>query len=1284
MASIFTRFLFCAAGFLVLLDRGTAAPDPTPGSFPARMLRGYGEVSGESVQVSPTSSLLTIHCADESKARVLQAKYLSDLGLLPGVTMQAVETARGALPARAIAGQGLIAAVHAGGTVFILAAEDAAGLKAVCENNLPADATLDMTDESERDAGVPMYLDRWDRYGARFYYAPLVPPGDISAAPRPVAYSPQTDFDFAMDSGNWGLVPWESPFPIEQAEGILKTPMWAWMVPQAQKTGVPLGINLDIGVPCSLFNRYREQWTQHDPQYLGGYYGLRDTDEGIFSWDATTARDAELASLQQTVRRYDNVDNIINWLNPFGEMGHGAPDNLINYGPVADAGYREFLKARYGTPGAVAKRWYGHDGALTSWKQVHVPELATFLGWGKDCVDLTGTWKISRNAAAGADSAAPAFDDSPWASITAPGDAIGILSPHTPAVLRRHITINPKWRAAHANAYLYVFDLSDTRDLVRNGDPGTQTFLNGAPLEEAQPAEPGDEAHWAAYDVSSSLKPGDNVVAVDVPQGFFNYRVYISPQAPRSYPDLGPQLNAQWADFIDWGSWSRAEAVRRGTQMIRQVDPNRPVTFMAPDSYADDLKNVVEDYGGVFHNTGYMAGVWADFNSMEMNSADLPTDCEPGSGAKTLKEFKGFLGRWSTEGIQGVDYFQHIGDVEWNPEIRSYFHDTLNLWHLIGKYHTPKAQLALFSSDRVDRLYGFPFHRNRKDDLPHGHWDVRFNELLMPVFNRDELYPHDFERGYADAYKVVIDSNTSVMDPDLVDHIAKWVKAGGIFVTWGQTGRNTSVEKDAWPIAKLTGYKVTGGISDTSRNLKAVDTQGIVPNDVPWTTRSARGLTLEKSAPECADLLRWQDGSTAVGLRPLGKGYVIDIGAQIAQGDALKLFTGICDWAKLAHIPATAPNVLMRHFVSNNGLYDVWAIWNPQQTPVRTTLTIKNGLDLKSAWDVKTAQPIPLQPGTDGPSMPVHLDSWVTQVVLTPRHAIAAAPAEWFALQRGWWRGGGGAMGAPLAEFKSKFTVDLQQDWAFKNLGADAVQGAALADSKLDDSAWARQPLGIFNFTPHVGELHGMFRKTFTVPADWTSGPVTLWLTEWHGVGYLDHGQAYLDGQPVSTQAILGDNLGGALKPGSTHTLAVEIWGSNPVVGTPGSVWLNYRPETKQHEDLAGSWEPAADGLTYTTPVVVPGSYTGEALRRTVKLSTAHEGQTAVLRVGEKEPGIYGVIVNGTWISRFHHHIGNDFDLAITPYLKFGKDNELVLYGGTSAHHLTQVSLEFYAKGTYP
>ena len=59
------------------------------------------------------------------------------------------------------------------------------------------------------------------------------------------------------------------------------------------------------------------------------------------------------------------------------------------------------------------------------------------------------------------------------------------------------------------------------------------------------------------------------------------------------------------------------------------------------------------------------------------------------------------MGRWITEGTQGVDYFMHIGDVLWKPEMKEYFSRSQPLWHLIGKYHSPDAAEQLRAMQRL-------------------------------------------------------------------------------------------------------------------------------------------------------------------------------------------------------------------------------------------------------------------------------------------------------------------------------------------------------------------------------------------------------------------------------------------------------------------------------------------------------------------------------------------------------------------------------------------------------
>ena len=256
--------------------------------------------------------------------------------------------------------------------------------------------------------------------------------------------------------------------------------------------------------------------------------------------------------------------------------------------------------------------------------------------------------------------------------VQAPGHAIVRALPRKPAVFRRHLTIDPAWRAAHPRVWLYLLDLNDTRG--KTPTSLVHVFVNGQAIPENPPFRV--ESHWAMPEVTSALKDGDNLITVCLPQALFDYRVYLSGEAPRVYPAPGGSLNALWADFSDWTAWSRGQAVRRGVQMIRQIDPDRPITLMSPDVYMGPIKEVAEDYGGIFHDTGGMAGSWGDMHPVMSQSMGSPSDCEPGSGAVDLDDFKRFMGRWLTEGTQGVDYFIHIGDILWKPAVKDYFTQT--------------------------------------------------------------------------------------------------------------------------------------------------------------------------------------------------------------------------------------------------------------------------------------------------------------------------------------------------------------------------------------------------------------------------------------------------------------------------------------------------------------------------------------------------------------------------------------------------------------------------------
>ena len=383
-----------------------------------------------------------------------------------------------------------------------------------------------------------------------------------------------------------------------------------WVFKAARQLKLPMGVNIGLeDGNVSLGNRYPDDMTPNADQYIGGWYGAINFGTRTVAWSSDVVQDLALAQIQPLVRQLNHEDTVVNWLEPHEEMCHGVCDVLDDHGPNARLNFHRFLKARYKTPEAVAIRWE-QPGAFRKWEDVPLPELATFLGRDAAAIDLAGLWKISYEAPYNAQSAKTDLDDSAWPNVSAPGHAIVRVLPRKPAVLRRRFKIDSRWRAANPHVWLYLLDLNDTR-----GNSPTSTvmvFVNGKAIPESPPFR--TESHWAMLDVTSAVTDGENLITVCLPQALFDYRVYLSGEAPRVYPRLGTRLNAMWADFSDWTSWSRGQAVRRGAQMIRQVDPDRPITLMSPDVYMDSIKEVAEDYGGIFHDTGGMAGSWGDMH----------------------------------------------------------------------------------------------------------------------------------------------------------------------------------------------------------------------------------------------------------------------------------------------------------------------------------------------------------------------------------------------------------------------------------------------------------------------------------------------------------------------------------------------------------------------------------------------------------------------------------------------------------------------------------------------
>jgi len=1285
---------------------------------PAATLRGFGKLEA-TFRSFPAhkASILVLTCEDVAKAKLTLAKYLSDLQVLPGVKAALI----GSQPGYLIAGQGAVVAFRAGTSVCILAADNAATVKALARECVTGERT---SFKYSPEISVPMWLDRWDRFGFRFYYSY---PGSTPPGQTAKTYDFSKEFEYAEKMQRAGLLFWVNAAPMDGAEDQIHSSIFDWALDEAERRHLPVGMQL--GLPNAetwLSNRMREETAQKMPDFVGDRYSPAsdfDGGQGAISWSSEPGNALMNGLVVDMVKHFNSYDCITSWLEPHSELKHGDHDILMEYGPVADKTFREFLRGKYGTDvTAVSRRWTGKPDSLRSWDDVHVPELASFLGWGGDAISLKGDWKVKfyepekegqpEVIPAPETWALPTTPDADWPTVVAPGHDRTMFLPKKPATYRRTFTVPPEWIHPGEKVWIYVWDLSPiTKHTV-------VAYLNGqeigrSPVLHATP-------HWAAYEASAVLKPGDNQLSLYLPMGYIAYRAYLSRHAPVQYPNLEPGQNALWADFADWTLWSRSRAVRNTALVVRQADPDRGMSFAAPDAYSEQMRQVCEEVGGEFHNTGYMGAFWAEYLPMLMRSAGLPMSVEPGGPAATLDDFKYQLGLWETEGIQGIDYFIHIGSILWNEPIKKHFEEHQNEIRLVGKCHVPRADLGVLVTNRIASLVGWPWGADLNTSLEAGYWRFNPSWYLRENFERDGVTPSDFNSGRADRYRVIIDTNTSVMDEAMVSGIERYVRQGGVFVTYVQTGRHTPEQKDAWPIERLTGYHVlridqldAKGQAQW-RALKAEPGQQIFTGDDWKTFPKGNGLMMEKKAADCVDILRWTDDDTvAMGMRPLGKGWIVEVGAKFAHdriwsGDTVgtqRFFCAILDHFGVPRIPAalSAPNndyykatepggippmtahalpLTMRHYQSNNGLYDLWVMWNSKKEPTTASLTFAKGFVPASCLEARQWTPVALTT-VDGQAAltNLHFDPLETRVFMTPRSTVAQAPLDWLHLQQGWWRGAADpSVQPPPPVTAPKFSVPLDDGWSFRAL-SEKEDAAPYLASDAPATGWEQRRIGIVSFKPD-GPRRGVFRRSFVVPGNWTGGRREFWLTNWHpGAEFHDQGHVYLDGKPLLTRGAT-DDLTTLLAPGSRHTVAVEVTSTDNLMGIEANVWLQWLPPSVASQDLAGDWNGSKDFLTYDLPLKLPGDWKVTTARRNVVIDAAQKGRTVMIRA-EGRAAPLGVIINGRWLRRHHHFIGDRLEINITPWVRFGESNEIELVG-RSGSSLTAVALRFYDRGTYP
>ena len=331
-AAFFSVF-FGLAGYAPLWAALEAPTKPIAGLTETRRvllsresLRGYGSLGGQYIEYGlPTggavSSVLIIQTADVEKAKIILAKYRSDLRALGGVTEKTVTLESKPVPLLTVENQGHFLALRQGVTVVIVASQRIKELTAVLTAlNFATQTGLDFF-----GATVPTYLDKFDRWGFGFWCQnPLLTPEK-----QEQTYDVREKFEWAKKMG----VALQIDLQLNEgggAQGVLEENSKRWSIDLAREMGIPISIQMQ-GAPAPgwITNRYADEMQQKIPQFVGSWYGVNGNNGfpghpyGQLSWASVAGKNRLFADQYQAVRKYKDIPNLTGYGEWHGEIGEG-------------------------------------------------------------------------------------------------------------------------------------------------------------------------------------------------------------------------------------------------------------------------------------------------------------------------------------------------------------------------------------------------------------------------------------------------------------------------------------------------------------------------------------------------------------------------------------------------------------------------------------------------------------------------------------------------------------------------------------------------------------------------------------------------------------------------------------------------------------------------------------------------------------------------------------------------------------------------------------------------
>ena len=1257
-------------------------------------LRGYGPVRAFGT-VSETSkgrvSLVRFSAESEKAARILGSKYLADF-----TAYGQMEEMRNSPLSPAT-----VLKVKAGGT-WVIGLRDKELLVLSSSNDKALQAAAHALDAAQwmpppRNA-YPRYLDCFDNAGLGQWWMPSNKPDEVlhyfknnpgivnvHGQPLSASYAPNV-YDSTGDDN-----------AVAQAKFMGTTyrlMIWGSLPAWWYSNTVGNGNHVEAPAPGAMSRNLFDE---------AGYYAYQSA--------SPQANAVHIDAMTQVMSRYKDDPDLIAWLEPHGEFVLKKHPAVVP--PGAQKRFLQYLQTTKGYSLAQANAAYGLQAK--SWEEFLFPDTAYFYGRRGQYVDLdAGLWRwqpgkdLNQGVEAGWNT--PSFNDSAWPED--PRTSARILSQ-----FRRVDHICPLWY--RFTAEVPASFLSESGPLYLHILPFTEregaklsVWINGKEAQKGTEENTYIYTH-VQYDVSSLLQGGKNQFAIYSKGGRIKYRVFLSRLPAEKFPFTDAKLSQFWIDWTDFFIWDKLQTFKLYLAAMRAVDPVRPIKVMTPHLFQTDAMDLMVRYGAYPQLT--VEGGW--YRPMHYKGyarlRGLPGSSEPGGPVETAAKMQDMFSNIFMESQDCHDYVFDPQDFWPHKEVVQWRTDHAPLLKTLGKTDFGPIRLGVLRDVEQDERYN-------NDAI--WTWDLSRDGLPKAGISPVLIDGPELDRSRADHVPVILDCATTIMTPQRVEALQRYVAAGGTFVAMYNTGRHTPTQRDAWPLGRAFGLRVEErSISDSGHEGPALPLTFSSQQTLFPSLRGKKGactglslVDLGDKAPDAAPgktvkpIATWEDGSMAICEITYGKGRLIWLGAPFH----IRLKDEIGKWMKDSDRQAllvemlqglgvpldtasSDPRVWIEKRESKNGLYTVYMTsaslirgndWKLEDQ-IPTDLTLR-GLHGVPVFDMTVAKPAEI-PGEETPEGlilkgQIFQPFQVRQFAVVRPDAGLEAPLHWLQVQKNQWR----ALDIPG---KERVDLEFYHREAMKEAAAMGQQGmdlsadwkvrrfdASTPEAKDDwtapdyaDSAWETGKLGTWLVNGWLNARCVQYRKTVSLSPEWTDPQKRLLLgfQGSHLLGVQGHATWTLNGKPMKEllrNSMLIDITEQA-RQGPLH-LALEIKGTSMGCGPGGVLYLKSIPKPQDSLDLGGEWVTLSDWHQTSGTTTLPGLVKGPfALRRSFNLPESWAGKPVRLVIELRYPGEFtGLIVNSTGYARVMSDQSDTWaphGVRIEQWLKPGS-NTIDLYPG--------------------